>query len=279
MATVLGRRCLVNSYIALKLWTCGSCRRISRSSLLQSGHSKWANIKHKKGRNDAAKSKERLVICQELTQASKLYGADPGCNPKLAAAIANAKRSEMTKATIEFAIAKGQRLSTSGAPLEPLTIEALLPGSVAVVIECQTDQRTKTLQSVRRIVKRAGGNLAPTTYLFEKKGKIVFEKDPKNTSADDYLESAIDAGATDVDTDSEGRLVVYTEPTVTKSVGETLSTSTGLKIENLDIIWDPNKDTMVTVLTEEAANELDQFLDDIREETTVQEVYLNLART
>ncbi|KMP09564.1 hypothetical protein CIRG_09734 [Coccidioides immitis RMSCC 2394] len=279
MATVLGRRFFGSPRIVLQPWTCGSCRSMSHSSSLQAGHSKWANIKHIKGRNDAAKTNERQIISQELMQSSKLYGPDPGSNTKLAAIIANAKRSGMSKATIESAIAKGQGISMSGAPLEPLTIEAMLPGSVAVVIECQTDQKGRTLQDVRHMIKEAGGIVTPTTFLFEKKGKIAFEKDPKSRSTDDYLESAIDAGAIDVDADAEGRLIVYTEPAMTKSVGEAISTSTGLKIETLDIIWDPNQDTMVTLSSEEAANELDEFLDNVREETTVQEIYMNLART
>lgn len=223
-----------------------------------------------------------LLICSSHDNAYvklKVYGPDPGSNLKLALAIANAKRSGMSKVTMESAIAKGQGLTTSGAPLELLTIEAMFPGSVAMVIECMTDQKARTLQEVRHIIKEAGGHVTPTTFLFEKKGKIVFEKDPEDRSTDDHLESAIDAGATDVDTDSEGRLVVYTEPAMTKSVGETLSTAIGLKIESLDIIWDPNKDTMVSVSDEETLSQLDEFLDDIREEHTLQEIYINRIKS
>lgn len=210
---------------------------------------------------------------------TKVYGPDPGSNPKLALAVANAKRSGMSKATMESAIAKGQGVTTSGAALEPLTIEAMFPGSVAMVIECMTDQKARTLQEVRYIIKEAGGTVTPTTFLFEKKGKIVFEKDPEGRSTDDHLESAIDAGAMDVDTDADGRLVVYTEPSMTKSVGEALSAAIGLKIESLEIIWDPNGDTMVRVSDEETLSQLDEFLDDIREEHTLQEIYMNLVRS
>ncbi|EEP78678.1 predicted protein [Uncinocarpus reesii 1704] len=185
----------------------------------------------------------------------------------------------MSKATIDAAIARGQGISSSGAPLEQLTIEAMLPGSVAVVIVCLTDQKARTMQDVRTILKKSGGTISPVTFLFEKKGKVVFEKDPQGKSADDYLEDAIDAGAADISADSEGRLILYTEPTMTKSVGEAMSATAGLKIESSDIIWDPNKDTMATLQTEEAMNEVDVFLERIHDEPTVQEIYMNLART
>ena len=116
----------------------------------------------------------------------------------------------MAKATMESAIAKGQGVSTSGAPLEPLTIEAMLPSSVAAVIECLTDMRARALQDVRYLVKKAGGIATPTSYLFEKKGKVTFEGQP-GLNPDDYLEQAIEAGATDVGAGEDGRLVIFTE--------------------------------------------------------------------
>ncbi|KAI1914036.1 hypothetical protein LOZ61_002454 [Ophidiomyces ophidiicola] len=276
MAVFLRQIYLTSSQTTPQPWTCRTFRNFCYTASLHAGHSKWANTKHVKSRNDAAKSKERQVISQELIQASKLYGPNPGSNPKLAAAIASAKRSGMSKATMEFAIAKGQGKTTSGAPLEPLTIEAMFPGSVAVVIECQTDQKGRTLQEVRHIIKEYGGTLTPTTFLFEKKGKIVFEKDPRKITEDDCLESAIDAGAVDVDTDSKGRLIVYTDPAMTKAVGEKLAASLGLKIESLDIIWDPNRDTMVMLSNQDAFHQLEEFLNELREESTVQEIYMNL---
>ena len=202
------------------------------------------------------------------------YGPNPKENPRLALAIVNAKRSGMAKSTIEYAIAKGQGLSSSGAPLEPLTIEAMLPGSTAIVVECLTEQKGRALQEIRHIIKEAGGMVTPTSYLFEKKGKVVFEKQP-DVNVDDYLEPAIDAGASDVDADAEGRLVVFTQHNETKKVADALSESTGLKVESSEIIWDPNRDTMVTIESEEAAKELEQALENIREDPSVQEIYVN----
>ncbi|KAK2803847.1 hypothetical protein FQN50_006854 [Emmonsiellopsis sp. PD_5] len=221
-----------------------------------------------------AKSKERVLIARDLINASKLFGADPKENPRLALVLTKAKRSGMSKSTIEAAIARGQGISPSGAALESVTIEALLPSSVAAVIECMTDQKARTLQEVRFIIKDRGGTVTPTSYLFEKKGRIVFEK-VEDLNVDDYLEQAIDAGALDVDADEQGRLRVFTEHTDTKAVGDKLSAATGLKIETSEIIWDPNKDTMVTLGSEEDASHLENIINAIREESSVQDVYIN----
>lgn len=158
--------------------------------------------------------------------------------------------------------------------MESLTIEAILPGSAAIVVECLTEQKARAWKELRYIIKDSGGTVTPTSYLFEKKGKIIFEKQP-GLSVDDYLERAIDAGASDVDADAEGRLIVLTEPNETKTVADALSESTDLKIESSDIIWDPNRDTMVTVESEETAQELEEALQNIREDPSVQEIYVN----
>jgi transcriptional/translational regulatory protein YebC/TACO1 len=151
----------------------------------------------------------------------------------------------------------------------------MLPGPVAAVIECLAENKARVLQDVRHAIKNYGGTVTPTTYLFEKKGRIAFEqKDGLNS--DDYLEPAIEAGATDVDTDEEGRLLVYTEATETKAVGEALSKATGLTIERSEIIWDPNKDTMVKPENEEI-QELEEALSAIRDDSSVRDVYLNTA--
>lgn len=180
----------------------------------------------------------------------------------------------MPKATIEGAIARGQGVSLSGAKLEPVTIEAMLPPSVAVVIECMTDQKARTLQEIRHIIKEAGGTVTHTSYLFEKKGKIVFEK-KDGLNVDDYLEVAIDAGAVDVDTDDEGRLTVLTDYAETKSVCSRISQLTGLMVDNSEIIWDPNGDTTVTVDCPESLSLLRKTVTLIQEDHTVQEIYSN----
>lgn len=173
---------------------------------------------------------------------------------------------------IESAIARGQGKSVTGETLEQVTIEAMLPHSVAAVIECVTDQKGRVLQDVRYNVKELGGTVTPTTYLFEKKGRIIFER-RDGLNHYDYLDQAIEAGAVDIGTD-QGRLVAFTEPAETKFVGEALARLTGLAIEELEIIWDPNKDTRVTV-DEEQARDIEHMLSTLREDTSVRDIYLN----
>lgn len=205
-----------------------------------------------------------------------VWGPDPKFNPRLTLALTNAKRAEIPKSVIEAAIARGQGLSVMGQALEHLTIEAILPSSVAAVIECETDQKGRTLQDVRRAIKDVEGNVTPTTYLFEKKGRVVFEV-TNGLNVDDYFDQAIEAGAADLVTDEEGRLVILTEPAETKRVGEAFSQLSGLVIQGLEIIWDPNKDTLVD-LDEEDARSLEDGLNYIREDPSVRDIYLNTAK-
>lgn len=202
-------------------------------------------------------------------------GPEPKFNPRLTLALSNARRVGIPKVIIESAIARGQGLSVTGQALESVTIEAMLPHSVAAVIECQTDQKGRVLQDVRYAVKEVGGSVTPTTYLFEKKGRIIFQKRDE-LNPDDYLDQAIEAGAVDITADEEGRLVAFTEPTETKSVGEALVKLTGLTIEELEIIWDPNQDTLVSV-DETQIKELENMLSTLREDPSVRDIYLNTA--
>ena len=162
----------------------------------------------------------------------------------------------------------------TGQALESLTIEAMLPGSVAAVVECQTDQKGRVLQDVRHFIKNGGGTVTPTTFLFEKKGRVVLEK-KEGLNPDDYLDQAIEAGATDIIQDDKGRLVIFTDPSETKSVGETFSKLSGLTIEELEIFWDPNQDTLVEVQDEEQLKNLEDLLGNLRDEPSVQDIYLN----
>lgn len=271
----------------------------STSAGLWAGHSKWATIKHDKAKNDKAKSKERQLVSKEIRNATQcmhalpplrvfpfimanhlllVWGPNPKFNPRLTLALSNAKRASIPKTVIEAAIARGQGLSVTGQALESITIEAILPGSVAAVIECQTDQKARVLQDLRFLIKDHGGSIAPTTYLFEKKGRVVMEK-KDGVDLDNYLDQAIEAGATDLTADEQGRLVVFTDPSGTKSVGETFSKLSGLEIEEIEIIWDPNPDGLVKEVDEEHAKTLDYLLTALREDPSVQEIYLNPPET
>ncbi|GFF85289.1 probable transcriptional regulatory protein PERMA_0079 [Aspergillus udagawae] len=275
MASIVNQRLLLQQRRRTGQSVCEICRSFSSGAPLFAGHNRWSQIKHDKAKNDKAKSRERQTIAKEISSATQMWGADPKFNPRLTLALSNAKRAGIPKTVIEAAIARGQGISVTGEALESVTIEAILPHSVAAVIECQTDQKARVLQDLRYAIKDTGGTVTPTTYLFEKKGRIIFEKrDSVNT--DDYLDQVIEAGAIDVATDDEGRLMVFTEPTETKSVGEALTKVTGLAIKELDIIWDPNKETMVE-LEDEQVKEIEDILSTLREDSSVQDIYLNTS--
>lgn len=213
-------------------------------------------------------------LCLSNVSVIAVWGADTKFNPRLTLALSNAKRASIPKIVIESAIARGQGLSVTGQALEAVTIEAMFPGSVAMVVECQTDQKAKVLQDIRHLIKTCGGIITPTTFLFEKKGRVAMEK-KEGINPDDYLDQAIEAGAIDIVMDDKTRLSLFTDPQDTKRVGEEFSRLSGLTIEELEIFWDPNKDTLVEVQDDDHLKALEDVLCNLRENPTVQEIYLN----
>ncbi|KAF2710701.1 YebC-like protein [Pleomassaria siparia CBS 279.74] len=252
-------------------------RGFSSSPQTWSGHSKWASIKHDKARADSAKSKQRSLTTKDITNAVKLGGPDPNMNPRLALAITIAKKTAVPKASIEAAIARGQGLSATGAALESVFVEAILPPSIAAVFECQTDNKAKLLAELRLLIKEAGGSVSPISYMFEKKGRVILEK-KQAVGVDDVFEAALEAGALDVIEDDEGRVVVYTEPAQTIVTAATLEKELEVKVEESEIIWDPNEDTKVPLNDEGAAKELNHFLDALEDVSGIQGVYTNWSK-
>ncbi|EAT91328.2 hypothetical protein SNOG_01679 [Parastagonospora nodorum SN15] len=240
-------------------------------------YSKWASIKHDKAKNDAARSKQRVLLTRDITVAVKLSGPDPNMNPRLALALTTAKKSAVPKTAIEAAIARGQGLSTTGAALESLVLEAILPPSVATIIECQTDNKLRALADLRLLVKEAGGQVSTVGFMFEKKGRIIMRK-KEGIGMDEVLEPALDAGVQDVHEDEEGRVLLFTEPAQTKTIAESLAKELDMEIEESEIIYDPNEDTKVEVNDEEAAAKLSNFLDDLQEVQGIQGVYMNWTK-
>lgn len=161
----------------------------------------------------------------------------------------------------------------SGAALENLTIEAMLPSSVAAIIECQTDQKARVLQDLRYIITKHGGAVTPTSYLFEKKGRIVFQK-KEGTSADDILDQAVDAGALDVDTNDDDQIIVDTNPTELSSVAQKLVDAFALSIERSSIVHVPRAETMVSV-EDKDAEKVENVIALLEEDPSVQDVYIN----
>lgn len=193
-------------------------------------------------------------------------------NSPLAIAITNAKRGQLSKDAIQAAILKGQGKSLSGLPLESVVIEAILPHGVAAIIECESDNKARTLQDIRLIVNKAGGTITPTAFLFERKGRIQFEEQTK-VGVDDALEEAIEAGAMDLVSEDD-RLVVETSPTEVSAVAERLSKSLNLSVEKSEIVYVPNEDSLVA-LTDEQDSELQRILESLENDNSFQNLYIN----
>lgn len=200
-------------------------------------------------------------------------GPDPSLNAQLSYAINNAKKAGLSKASIEAAIAKGQNKSSTGAALEPVIIEAMLPHNVGAIIECLTDNKARALQDIRLTIGRNGGSMAPTGFLFQRKGRNVFRRHER-LSVDDILENAIDAGAIDVDTDEEGRLIVDTDPTALTAVAKGLTKNFSLQLENSHMTYDPLEETSVKLENREF-KEISDILQLVEEDPAVQDVYTN----
>merc|ERR1712093_873455 len=158
-----------------KDFICSKCLFTTTSSI-QSGHSRWSKIKHDKGAVDAKKNFQRSQFSREIALASKLWGPDVNSNYRLASVLAAAKKAGFPKALLEGAVARGQGKSASGATLESITLEVIVPPTVAMIIESETGNRARTLMDLRYIVKRHGGSVTPTGYLFQKKGRIALRR-------------------------------------------------------------------------------------------------------
>lgn len=253
-------------------------RFLSTTPTLLSGHNRWSKIKHDKGKADAHKNRQRSIFAQEIATASKLFGAEISSNPKLADLVTKAKKEGFAKASIEAAIARGQGRSLTGASLERLTVEGILPNNVAVIVECETDNKLRTLAKIKLVIKDNGGTATPSSYLFEKRGRIVFDQ-KDGVGLDEAMEPALEAGATDIDVLEDDCVVVYTAPEETKAVGEAVSNALGVEIKTSDIVWDPNEDTKTVVPSEDAAQDLAMFMDImVEEESTVHAISMNVAQ-
>mgnify|MGYP000994019683 CR=1 FL=1 len=172
------------------------------------GHSKWANTRHRKAAQDAKRGKIFTKIIRELVTAAKLGGGDPDANPRLRAAVDKALANNMTRDTLNRAIARGVG-GDEDSNMETIIYEGYGPGGTAVMIECLSDNRNRTVAEVRHAFTKTGGNLGTdgsVAYLFSKKGVISFEQGDE----DAIMEAALEAGAEDVVTFDDGAIDVYT---------------------------------------------------------------------
>ena len=173
------------------------------------GHSKWANIQHRKGRQDAKRGKLFSKLIREITVSARLGGPDPDGNPRLRAAIDNALAGNMPKDTIERAVKRGAG-GAEGDSLEEVRYEGYGPGGVAVMVDCMTDNRNRTVAEVRHAFTKCGGNLGTdgsVAYLFSKVGLLSY---PPGTDENELLEAALEAGAHDVAGNDDGSVDVLT---------------------------------------------------------------------
>lgn len=208
-----------------------------------SGHSKWHSIKHKKGAIDAKRGKMFSKLIKELTVAAR-GGGDPAGNPRLRKAMDDAKAINMPKDTMTNAIKRGTG-EIAGAAIEDITYEGYGPGGVAMLIECQTDNRTRTVAEIRHIFSKHGGNLGETgsvAWMFQKKGTIIIDRNA--VDEEKIMELALEAGAEDV-SDDEVSWEVVTSPEDFNSVLDAVKAA-GLEPLSAELVMRPTNSIQVT---------------------------------
>jgi YebC/PmpR family DNA-binding regulatory protein len=234
-----------------------------------SGHNKWSTIKHKKGAADAKRGKVFTKIIKEISVAAKLGGGDPAANPRLRTAIDKAKAENMPKDNIERAIKKGTG-GMEGVIYEEIVYEGYGPGGVAVLVDCMTDNRNRTVSEVRSVFTKCNGSMGETGcvgWLFDKKGLLVF---PKNIDFDSLFEAAIEAGAADV-SDEEEQFEVTTDPSSFMDVKEALEKA-GFTPDSAEVTMIPQ--TVIKLEGKNAENML-KLMDRLEDNDDVQNVYAN----
>ncbi len=235
------------------------------------GHSKWANIKHRKSAQDAKRGKIFTKLIREITTAARIGDADPAANPRLRAAVAAALSNNMTRDTINRAIQRGAG-GGEGAELETLVYEGYGPAGTAVMVECMTDNRNRTVAEVRHAFGKCGGNLGTdgsVSYLFSKKGVLTFE----GADEDVLMDAALEGGAEDVISNDDGSIEVYTSPAEFGVVLDALEAA-GFKPVNAEVTMIASTEAD---LDADSAPKLLRLIDMLEDLDDVQAVYHNGA--
>ena len=238
-----------------------------------SGHSKFANIKHKKEKNDAAKGKIFTVIGREIAVAVKEGGADPANNSKLRDVIAKAKANNMPNDTIDRGIKKAAGDANS-VNYESVTYEGYGPNGTAIIVDTLTDNRNRTASNVRNAFTKGGGNVGTTgcvSFMFDKKGQIIVDKEECEMDPDDLMMTALDAGAEDF-SEEDDCYEITTDPDEFSQVRETLEKE-GIPMASAEVTMIPQ--TYVTLSDEQDIKMMTRILDMLDEDDDVQEVYHN----
>jgi len=234
-----------------------------------SGHSKWSNIQHRKGRQDKKRGKLFSKLIREVTVAAK-YGSDPSANPRLRAAIDKAKSQSMPKENIDRAISRGSG-EEEGFNFEEVTYEGYGPGGAAILIECMTDNRNRTVAEVRHALSKFGGNLGSdgsVSYLFEKVGLMTLTA---VNNRNQTMEIAIDAGAEDIESNEDGSIEIITNPTDFLNVKESLA-GEGINPEIAEVTMRASVSVSIGVKHAESMLKLLDVLEDLDD---VQAVHSN----
>ncbi len=236
-----------------------------------SGHSKWSTIKHKKAATDAKRGKIFTKLIKEITVAARLGGGDPSANPRLRAAIDAAKGQNMPKSNIERAVKKGTG-ELEGVSYEEITYEGYGPGGVAVLVETITDNRQRTVAEVRHLLSKRVGNMGEpgsVSWVFEKKGLVVIEKD--KVDEETLMDVALEAGADDI-RDEGSEWEVETSPEDLPSVRDAIKEA-GIEIISAEVSMVPSN--TVKLEDEKQAKQMLLLMEALEENDDVQNVYAN----
>ncbi|HZZ92974.1 MAG TPA: YebC/PmpR family DNA-binding transcriptional regulator [Usitatibacter sp.] len=232
------------------------------------GHSKWANIQHRKGRQDAKRGKVFTRLIKEVTVAARMGGGDPNMNPRLRLAMDKATGENMPKDNIERAIKRGVG-GLDGANYEEIRYEGYGPSGAAVIVDCLTDNRTRTVADVRHAFTKYGGNLGANgsvAFLFRHVGQLMYAP---GTDEDKLMEAALEAGAEDVVTHEDGSIEVITGPYEFAGVKAALERA-GLKAELAEVTMKPSSETEMSA---DDGAKMQKLLDALESLDDVQDVY------
>ena len=238
-----------------------------------SGHSKFANIKHKKEKNDAAKGKMFTIIGKEIAIAVKEGGPDPSNNSKLRDVIAKAKANNMPNDTIDRGIKKAAG-EGGNVNYEVITYEGYGPSGIAIIVETLTDNKNRTAANVKHAFTKGGGSIGTpgcVSYMFDKKGQIIVDKEEYETDPDEFMMLALDAGAEDF-IDEEDAYTIYTSPDDFSMVREALEKE-GVPIADADVKMIPQN--YVDLTSEDDIKNLNRILDMLDDDDDVQDVFHN----
>ena len=234
------------------------------------GHSKWANIQHRKGRQDAKRGKLFTKLIREITVAAKLGGGEPNANPRLRAAIDNGLSNNMTKDTIDRAIKRGAGGDDSG-NVDEIRYEGYGPGGVALIVDTMTDNKNRTVAEIRHVFSKFGGNLGTdgsVSYLFTKIGLISLQNE---VDEDTIMEAALEGGAEDIVTNDDNSIDIITNPDNLVDVKEAILAA-GYKPENTEVTM---RASTTNELDKKSAETMIRLLDALEDLDDVQKVYSN----